>query len=390
MFPIDRFLYAYHISKENIRKAAFCMYEQAMRLQLECDTLAAVEARYESLLGCINALHLVDDRYQFIAKPVVAADLATTTTNRTSTEIAAGAEKLKVEVLEIADIKRELVLTEATLTLHRFRNPRDRHIEGGGGRSGAMPDKIMRLDAQEMVAVLSAAHLYTMALRLTQAYKMSAVPIIKSLTATCIEMTEEPTALHDSWNWLQENNIVDLPPSNSAVDTAWNLLKRIVQENETNVDPTETTLRRACVEELLGSTTAFVPRWLHEEMRSANPNQFLYVMVKHGRLVEASEFAVELIWAMLGRGFEYFGLQNPLVPNGVPLCFPVNTIELLLYNLHVNVTENADKMLPADLEQLQECERDVKEICRYYREKLVQVSQDMVSYKRQKAIPIKY
>lgn len=42
-----------------------------MRCQIECDSMEAMQKRCFSLLICINALHLIDDRYRWIAKPVI-------------------------------------------------------------------------------------------------------------------------------------------------------------------------------------------------------------------------------------------------------------------------------------------------------------------------------
>lgn len=351
-----KFLYAHHVTKENMRKAAFCMYEQAMRLQLECDSVAAMEARYESLLACINALHLVDERYQFIAKPVVTRENILPT------------DKLQVEVLEVKDVKRELVHTEALLALQRHQS----HRPGQG---------VMRLDAQELVGVLSSAQLFTMALRLADAFKLSRVAVVKALTGTCIDLSEEETQDRtDAWEWLQENSMSDLPASNSVVDVAWSLLERVLREAEREE---EVELKRAAIEVILSSATAFVPRWLLESMRRANANLLLQLFVKYGRLVEASEYAMELVWAMLGRGYEYFGLNNPLLANGASLCFPVNTMDLLLYNLRVNVEENGPRLAPGDLEQLKECLKGVTDVCSYYREKALEVSLSKAKYERQ-------
>lgn len=353
-----KFLYAYHITKQNMRKAAFCMYEQAMRFQLECDTVSATEARYEGLLTCVNALNLVDPKYQFIAKPVVTRDHQRQ------------AEKVVVEVLEIKDIKQEIVHTEAILALNHFQN---RH-------SHQNPDgKILRLNAPELIGVLSSAHLYTMAIKVAREFHLNLEPIIKNLTSTCIDLSEEVFPKTDCWHWLQENNVTDLPPSNSPVNTAWNLLKKLVLSNE---NENEVKLKRACSEQILSSGSAFLPQWLLMEYRQMNSNELLHLFVKHGRLVEASEFAVELVWAMLGRGHEYFGLNNALLANAPALCFPINTMDLLLYNLKINIHENGNKMLEEDLEQLKLCLKNVSEICQYYKEKLVQVSKDKAQYEK--------
>jgi len=60
-------------------------------------------------------------------------------------------------------------------------------------------------------------------------------------------------------------------------------------------------------------------------------------MLNTGRLVEASDLAVDYINAVLGSGKEYFGLETPLVATAPPVWLPLNTIEVLLNELqHLN------------------------------------------------------
>lgn len=56
-------------------------------------------------------------------------------------------------------------------------------------------------------------------------------------------------------------------------------------------------------------------------------------MLNTGRLVEASELAVDYINAVLGSGKEHFGLETPLVATAPPIWLPLNTIEVLLNEL---------------------------------------------------------
>lgn len=50
------------------------MYEQAMRFALECESFSAIQCRYKCLLSCLNTLSLVDEKYAWIAKPVINED----------------------------------------------------------------------------------------------------------------------------------------------------------------------------------------------------------------------------------------------------------------------------------------------------------------------------
>ena len=65
------FLYSFHINKGNMRKAASVMYEQAMRLSQESQSVPVVSRQAQCLLACINALHLVSENYRWIVRPVI-------------------------------------------------------------------------------------------------------------------------------------------------------------------------------------------------------------------------------------------------------------------------------------------------------------------------------
>lgn len=65
------FLYSFHITKGNMRKASSIMYERAMRYLLEHNSVQAMQSRYNCLLACVNVLHLIDEKYAWIAKPVI-------------------------------------------------------------------------------------------------------------------------------------------------------------------------------------------------------------------------------------------------------------------------------------------------------------------------------
>lgn len=56
-------------------------------------------------------------------------------------------------------------------------------------------------------------------------------------------------------------------------------------------------------------------------------------MLNTGRLVEASDLAVDYINAVLGSGQEHFDLKMPLVVTAPPTWLPLNTIEVLLNEL---------------------------------------------------------
>lgn len=52
-----------------------------------------------------------------------------------------------------------------------------------------------------------------------------------------------------------------------------------------------------------------------------------------GRILEASELAIDYIRAILGKGMEHFDFESPLVATKPPVWLPLNTVELLLLEL---------------------------------------------------------
>lgn len=59
-------------------------------------------------------------------------------------------------------------------------------------------------------------------------------------------------------------------------------------------------------------------------------------------MLEATDLAKEYIWALLGRGKEYFGLKNALVATLPAMCMPLNAIDLLLHGLKLNSDDDVE------------------------------------------------
>lgn len=188
--PYYDFLFAFHVTKDNMRKAASIMYEQAMRYSTECDTIDGIQSRYECLLSCVNSLTLVDEKYAWIAKPVINED----------SRGAGGADDMdtddvtlnhqQVVVLEIGDVRKEMWLVEAMLTLVRHRQ--DLH-------------SILNVGAEQIVAVLASNGLYTAAAKLGRGLDQSVAGVLESLAAACVRADEESS--DETWNWLKENDL---------------------------------------------------------------------------------------------------------------------------------------------------------------------------------------
>ncbi|XP_030384092.1 nuclear pore complex protein Nup160 homolog [Scaptodrosophila lebanonensis] len=341
---VYNFLYAYHANKGNMRKAATVMYEQALRLQLDSDASNALEKRCSALLVCINSMHLVDERYRWIARPTIGDEQ--TSTSRYRDEIAARSKK--ITVLEMADIRRELLHAEALKELSHHRKDKSTYELSG---------------AEELSYLLASCGLYTAALRLTRGNDFSVVPIFESLTAACVGATDEKAK--DAWLWLQENDLADLSHRNCAADMAWTLLQKLVVDNELN----KSTLIRKCVVNRLLSLNHFIPQWLYGSYKLANSRELLKLFVKHNRLLEASELACEMICAMLGAGSQYFDFKHSLAVTNQQLAFPVNTINILMQGLGLNGKNHIEYEMARDKLQ-EELERYIETVKRITDDKI--------------------
>lgn len=315
------FLFAFHMSRSTVRKAASVMYVQALRCMLEFNTLPGVERRYECLLACITALELAEDNYRWIARPVISDDQQEVSMHDDDMEVDQSLPESKVVVLDMRDIRKELLLTEAVITLAKHRKELN---------------TIVNANADELIAVLSNAGLYTDAVKLANEFGRSIANILQSLAFACIRTTDESSS--DAWTWLQENDIADLPQKDSPCDMAWMLLSHLIGANEA-ADATE--LHKAVANKVLG-LGEFLPHWLFLSYRRRNPAELLNLYVTHGRLVEATDLAKEFIAAMVNTGGEYFGLRNAMHSTMPPLCFPINTVDRLLHSLKLNRQEDEE------------------------------------------------
>lgn len=346
------FLYAFYISKSTMRKASSVMYEQALRCSIEYDTLEGIERRYECLLACLTALNLADENYRWIARPVISDEIQEIEQNENDMETDEIASKQKVVVLELQDIRKELLLTDAVITLAKHRKELN---------------TIVNANADELIAILSNAGLYTDAVKLANEFGKSITSILQGLVFACIRATDEIS--NESWTWLQENDLTDLPQKNSPSDMAWKLLQQLIDDNE-EIGSTE--LHKTVANKIL-SLGEFLPHWLFLSYRCINPSELLNLYVTHGRLIEATDLANEFIAAMTNTGGEYFGLKNALHVTLPALCFPVNTIDSLLHNLKLNSAED---------KEYENCYKELTDSVDKYIQIAERVSFDKIKYLR--------
>lgn len=148
---------------------------------------------------------------------------------------------------------------------------------------------------------------------------------------------------------------------------AWKLLEVLLDDYETS---DSTILRKSVTNKILG-LGEFLPHWLYLSYKKSNASELLYLYVNHGRLIEATELAVDYVSAMLRFGGEFFGLKNSMHITLPPMCLPVNTIDLLIYGLELNADQD---------ECYQECLNELKNVIEFYIKKAQDVSDHKIRY----------
>lgn len=321
------FLYSFHVNKGNVRKAASIMYEQAMRLSQEPHSLMNVARQTHCLLACLNALHLVNEKYRWIVRPAIDQDCFkeryVPAKKRTleGDEILPSNMRKQIEVLELQDIKREYVLAEAKLKLMKL-NP-DIHTT--------------KTCPSEIVAVMSSVGLYVDALRVCEHYNISKASVLECLASRCIQLSQQddPAACE----WLKLHDVFDLGISSLRTDdVAWKLLQHLTLTHEKDG---ESEIHKAVARKLFHRGT-YLPEWLSSSYTKRNPAELLRLMIQMGRLEEAGQFSLEYIKAIMGTGKECFGYKVPLLATGPSVYLPLNTLEYLLLELEHASKEDAE------------------------------------------------
>ncbi|XP_033337859.1 nuclear pore complex protein Nup160 [Megalopta genalis] len=359
------FLYSFHINKGNMRKAASVMYEQAMRLSQESQSVTIVSRQAQCLLACINALHLVSDKYRWIVRPVIdqnyPEDLShldrQSSLKGSNEDIIPYKIKKQIEVLELNDIKKEYYVVDARLKISKINS--ELHVVAHAGPS-------------ELIIILSTIGLYTTALHLCDEFKVNKSSVLESLTSQCIRLSRREDS--NAWDWLIQNDIFDIGLSNTNItNTAWRLLQYLTLKHEKDKC---SELHKAISKKLL-QEGAFIPQWLLISYKKRNAAELLRLMLNSGRIIEASDLAVEYIHAILGDGKEHFGLESFLTSVSPAVWLPFNTLEVLLHELEKASKENSI---------FSESYQKLLEALNVYEQEVTSVSKNMIEMKLNKKI----
>ena len=232
-----------------------------------------------------------------------------------------GVSSTTMEVVELKDIEKELVLTQARLKLVKFSASTELSLPVAPGLSPA-----------ETVALLTAGNLFWDGVVICKTFNLprSMLIVVEGLASKCVKLSAGRGGEQGSaWQWLKENSVGGGEVAgDNPVEAAWHLLERVVGEEEKG----RTALHRAALQRLV-SLACSPPPWLLSSYKRRDAAELIRVFHSLGHIEVAGEVAIELVKAVMGVGSEYFGLEGGLVATGRPAWLPWTVLDRLLLEL---------------------------------------------------------
>uniref|UniRef100_A0A3P9ILY1 Nucleoporin 160 n=1 Tax=Oryzias latipes TaxID=8090 RepID=A0A3P9ILY1_ORYLA len=341
-------LYAFHIGRHNYRKAGTVMFEFGMRLGREVRTRLGLQKQVNCYLAALNCLRLIRPEYAWIVQPAAssACKRAGASPKRNSDgdilgEPATGRQQ--VDILELQNLEKEYFLSRSRLTLVQ-------HHPSSAAVAGAVSEA-------ELVTLLVQNGLFDSALSLCHTFKLDLTPVFEGLAFKCIKLQlggEE--SQNEAWSWLAANHLsVINTKESSAADEAWRLLASYLDRY-----PSMNGQHHRLVIHKLLSHGVPLPDWLIQSYKRADAPSLLRLLLNFDQLESAAELVLEYVDAVLGRGHQYFGIQNPLSATSHPAWLPYTAIDQLLRALSETQTHNTLRTRVQD--KLDEYHRTVRQL----------------------------
>ncbi|KAF5272220.1 hypothetical protein FQA39_LY01302 [Lamprigera yunnana] len=330
------FLYAFCIKRGMplMRLAASQMYEQAWRLQ-DYNSVEALEKQVKCYLASLNALHLYDERFQWVVKPLDPNEKPKVEEIPVSADSEVEPEKIELfdfEVLGVSDIRKDLELASARFRLIRY-DPR------------YMTNSLKT--PTEVVRHLCKAGIFKHALILCKMYGLKYDPIFDALTKQCLILSH--TEDLNAWNWLIENDLHDLNfVGNTPSVVAWQLLRTYLNQYE---EKQLTVLHKVVCRKII-EMKRIIPHFITISYKLKNAPELLRLYFFAGRLDEATTLACDHILAILGYGKEHFGYKHSLTPITTEYYLPVQVIHWLIKELSLHKKRKLSNLLRIKFEKL--------------------------------------
>jgi len=233
-----------------------------------------------------------------------------------------------MEVIELADIKKELVVSQARLKLTLM----------AGNSQGGLPAS-PGLSPAETVGFLTTANLYMSAIQICSEFKLEMTGVVEALASKAVRLSNaKPQEKTAAWTWLAENRPGGLDiQGDDAVSATWSLLEHLVTTQEKKG---ETVLHRVTVLRLF-SLGASLPPWLVAGYKKRDCAELCRLYHSQGHLEAATDLMIEYLEAVLGKGGEYFGIESSLQANSRPAWVPWTVLDRLFLELSDNANNPA-------------------------------------------------
>ncbi|KAJ2663191.1 hypothetical protein IWW48_001512 [Coemansia sp. RSA 1200] len=320
-----RILYAFHVFRGNYRNAASAMYQYARRLAAHMRTAGDVRRllrdQTQALLACANALELVDPRYAWVVvgrlhapddpplpthvkrkRRRIAVGRFNDTESPVSASAAGGSAVQDIDIIELADIRREYLMCTARHTL--------------GATFHELFARNLLLEADDLVALYVKTGNYDSAIALSAAFGLDLDYVFRSLTHKCLELSSVGGGLASVA--VQHEHVPvafwENAPVRSAVGTpserAWRLLQRYLDREEPGEgDGDRLQARRSgCRYRLLvadvvlaADTDAELAPWLTSPLLRRCPHDLVRLCLRHGCVTEAAGFLLTHVNALTAR-----------------------------------------------------------------------------------------
>jgi len=309
-------LYSYHISRSNYRQAASAMYHYADRLSREAvgNTKQSLQQQSLCYSACVGALRLVNEDFQYIphVRPEVTASVLDGSQHMEEED--AGDE---VENIELQDIQKKMLLTQANLRLI---------TADAEYQASAHPN------VGDVLSDLSKAGLFELAIEVGLAHSIGLEPVFLELTRKSMKM--------------EDANVV------AKAHSSLSQLQRFLQLLKNPADAVHYHLYAAS-QMLYIDSEVKLPAWLVlflEKNRALE--KLLRVYMQFGVIDEAANTAAALL-----RGAE----RDLKVPNAY-VCLPHRMIDDVINALQL-IQKHADKhkMRQTSLDTLKGKEKELRE-----------------------------
>lgn len=185
--------YSGHVLFSCLRLGASVMYEHAYRLTYQ-SSIEALEKHVKCLLMAVNSLSLGDPQFSWVLKPAD-PDLEEEE-HILPAQIGSKNEPLilryrkKVDIIDLAGIKKELIFGKARLQLTKIEEKCVAHLI---------------TSPEELVMYLSMAGIFKTAFNVCKVFDLGYDIVFENLTYKCFELNQRDEP--ETWNWLAENDI---------------------------------------------------------------------------------------------------------------------------------------------------------------------------------------